>query len=87
MTSDCFPHQVHVLRESPPVYLVDDFVDESECEYMLDYTMPRMGRSVVRGGGFSNWRVCMQALTTASSPHRWAAAASPIGADRTRSTW
>jgi len=38
------------------VYLVDDFVDESECEYMLDYTMPRMGRSVVGGGGFSNWR-------------------------------
>ena len=56
MSSHCLPHQVHVLRESPPVYLVDDFVDESECNYMLDYTMPRMGRSVVGGGGYSNWR-------------------------------
>ena len=48
--------QVHVLRESPPVYLVDDFVSDEECEHMLGYTLPRMGRSVLGGGGTSNWR-------------------------------
>ena len=101
---------VHVLRESPPVYIVDDFATEEECQYaslrrcrlsytpprrravlicsyatavartvplapdsglaaltrgcvrlsarrhMLDYTLPRMGPSVVGGGGTSNWR-------------------------------
>ena len=47
---------VHVLRESPPVYVVDDFVTDAECEAMLAETLPKMGRSVVGGGGTSSWR-------------------------------
>jgi len=47
---------VHVLRETPPVYLVDDFYSEAECSYMLNYTLPLMGPSVVVGGGTSTWR-------------------------------
>jgi hypothetical protein len=47
---------VHVLRESPPVYVVDDFVSDAECDAMLADTLPKMGRSVVGGGGTSNWR-------------------------------
>ena len=48
--------RVNVLRESPPVYVVDDFVSDSECDRMLAETVPKMGRSVVGGGGTSNWR-------------------------------
>lgn len=47
---------VHVLRESPPVFVVDDFVSDKECEAMLKETLPKMGRSVVGGGGTSSWR-------------------------------
>lgn len=47
---------VHVLRESPPVYVVDEFVTDSECDAMLADTLPKMGRSVVGGGGTSAWR-------------------------------
>ena len=48
--------RVHVLRESPPVYIVDDFLTASECDYMLNYTLPKMGPSVVIGGSTSSWR-------------------------------
>ena len=47
---------VNVLQESPPVYTVDDFVTDDECDFMLAYTLPRMTQSVVGGGGTSNWR-------------------------------
>ena len=47
---------VHVLRESPPVYAVDDFASDAECEHMVSDTVPKMGRSVVGGGGTSAWR-------------------------------
>ena len=48
--------RVNVLRESPPVYTVDDFVGDGECEQMVAETVPKMGRSVVGGGGTSTWR-------------------------------
>ena len=48
--------RVQVLRESPPVYIVDDFLTSAECDYMLNYTLPRMGPSVVIGGSTSSWR-------------------------------
>ena len=47
---------VHVLRESPPVYMVDNFVSDEDCDAMVDETVPKMGRSVVGGGGTSSWR-------------------------------
>ena len=50
------PLTVNVLRESPPVYVVDDFVSDDECDSMLSETIPKMGRSVVGGGGTSSWR-------------------------------
>ena len=43
--------RVNVLRESPPVFVVDDFATEEECEYMMNMTVPKMSRSVVFGGG------------------------------------
>ena len=76
------PHGPHppdppcsVLRESPPVYIVHDFLTERECEQMLNYTLPRMGPSVVVGGGTSSWRqarhlswlICMHASSAGSS--------------------
>ena len=51
-----FALTVNVLRESPPVFVVDDFVTDDECEHMLSDTIPKMGRSVVGGGGTSSWR-------------------------------
>jgi len=48
--------KVDVLRESPPVYLVNDFLTHEECEHMVNVTVPRMGPSVVGGGGTSNYR-------------------------------
>ena len=62
---------VNVLRESPPVYTIDDFVSDHECEQMLADTIPKMGRSVVGGGGTSNWRQVRRAphpLHTRSTP-------------------
>jgi hypothetical protein len=47
---------VHLLRKSPPVYVVDDFATDGECNDMVQRTVPHMGRSVVGGGGTSNWR-------------------------------
>jgi hypothetical protein len=47
---------VHVLQESPPVFVVDDFLSDEECDHMLTATIPKMGPSVVGGGGTSNWR-------------------------------
>ena len=44
-------YTVDVLRESPPVYVVRDFVTAAECEHMLNITVPKMERSVVFGGG------------------------------------
>jgi len=44
-------YQVDVLRESPPVYVIRDFVSEPECDHMLGITIPNMERSVVFGGG------------------------------------
>ena len=41
---------VHVLRESPPVYVVNDFATDKECEYMMNQTIPHMAPSVVYGG-------------------------------------
>mmetsp|Transcript_10826 Transcript_10826/g.31753 ORF Transcript_10826/g.31753 Transcript_10826/m.31753 type:complete len:257 (+) Transcript_10826:3-773(+) len=46
-------YSVGVLREEPPIYVVDGFVSRAECEAMVNATVPRMGRSVVSGGGFS----------------------------------
>jgi prolyl 4-hydroxylase len=46
-------YRIDVLRESPPVYIVHDFVAPSECEWMVNHTLPRMGPSVVVGGGVS----------------------------------
>eukprot|EP00316_Scyphosphaera_apsteinii_P012323 CAMPEP_0119338054 /NCGR_PEP_ID=MMETSP1333-20130426/95267_1 /TAXON_ID=418940 /ORGANISM="Scyphosphaera apsteinii, Strain RCC1455" /LENGTH=408 /DNA_ID=CAMNT_0007349241 /DNA_START=56 /DNA_END=1279 /DNA_ORIENTATION=+ len=47
---------VDTLRESPPIYIVHDFVSQQDCELMMNKTVPKMGRSVVGGGGFSSWR-------------------------------
>jgi len=44
------------MREMPPVYVLTDFVSEAECGWMMNYTLPRMGRSVVAGGGVSDIR-------------------------------
>jgi len=49
-------YKVDVMRESPPVFIVHDFVTSDECEKMVESTVPRMGRSVVGGGGTSQWR-------------------------------
>ena len=49
-------YTVRVLRESPPVYLVDDFLSPDECAQMVNATVPKMGRSVVGGGGVSSYR-------------------------------
>ena len=48
--------EVGVLRETPPVYLVREFLTEAECEAMRSRTLPAMGPSVVVGGGVSSWR-------------------------------
>jgi len=48
--------KVDVLRESPPVYLVHGFVNHDECDQMVSLTVPRMGPSVVGGGGTSSYR-------------------------------
>mmetsp|Transcript_10133 Transcript_10133/g.31080 ORF Transcript_10133/g.31080 Transcript_10133/m.31080 type:complete len:267 (-) Transcript_10133:473-1273(-) len=47
---------VKVLREEPPVFQVDGFVSEKLCQAMVNSTVPKMGRSVVSGGGFSSAR-------------------------------
>lgn len=47
---------VKVLRESPPVYLVDDFVTDAECDHMVHSTVHKMKRSVVDGGVTSAMR-------------------------------
>ena len=44
-----------VLRDSPPVYVVNDFLSEEECGFMMNKTVPHMGPSVVGGGGTSQW--------------------------------
>ena len=48
--------RVDVLRESPPVYVVNDFLTDVECGFMMNRTIPHMGPSVVGGGGTSAWR-------------------------------
>jgi len=50
------PYVVDVLRESPPVFIVNDFITPADCEHMTGHTIPKMGRSVVGGGGTSSWR-------------------------------
>ena len=50
-------YRVDVLRESPPVYIVRDFVDVAECDHMTNLTIPKMERSVVFGGGGDSGRV------------------------------
>merc|ERR1719399_335214 len=49
-------YKVDVLRESPPVYIVHDFLTHDECDHMVNVTVPRMGPSVVGGGGRSSYR-------------------------------
>ena len=46
-------YTVQVLREDPPVFVVDGFASPAECEHMTNMTLPHMGRSVVAGGGTS----------------------------------
>ena len=46
-------YRIDVLRESPPVYVAHDFVSAAECDWMVNHTLPRMGPSVVVGGGVS----------------------------------
>lgn len=43
--------RIDVLREQPPVYVVHDFATASECEHMMNITVPHMAPSVVFGGG------------------------------------
>ena len=45
-----------MLRDSPPVYVVNDFLTEEECGFMMNRTVPHMGPSVVGGGGTSQGR-------------------------------
>ena len=42
--------RVDVLSDSPPIFVVHDFVTEEECDYMMNLTIPNMGPSIVFGG-------------------------------------
>ncbi len=42
--------RVDVLRVSPPVYLVHDFLTDEECDHLVGESIPKMERSVVFSG-------------------------------------